>query len=337
MSETKETALVPSAPELPEPVARRKITEAQWRTLKNNLFPGAETASVLMVWDYCAARGLDPMKKPCHIVPMEVKDAKTGEYGWRDVVMPGIYEYRITAHRTGQYMGHTEPEFGPITEQFGVLAPEWCKMTILRWNPEARANVQFPVTVYFSEVVGTRKNKQTGKIEANARWMRAPRQMHVKCTEAAGLREAFPEEIGGEPTAEEMDGQRAINVTPTVEMPQAVATALDKIPEAMRDAIDRAFAILELLPAQRLAKATEFIGADGVKPEEGAEALLAWCEAEHKKRSAPDTGTRKKRGNAKTPPDVEAKAEVVKEPEPPPAVVPTPVQAPPVQDASDLF
>ncbi len=100
---------------LPEPVLRRGITEAQWRTLANNLFPGAASSSVLMVWDYCAARGLDPMKKPCHIVPMEVKDAKTGSYGWRDVVMPGIYEYRITAHRTGEYHGHTEPGArGPV-------------------------------------------------------------------------------------------------------------------------------------------------------------------------------------------------------------------------------
>jgi hypothetical protein len=47
------------------------------------LFPGANPNSVLLVWDYCLARKLDPLKKPCHIVPMEVKDAKTGTYEWR--------------------------------------------------------------------------------------------------------------------------------------------------------------------------------------------------------------------------------------------------------------
>src|SRR5262245_456086 len=125
--------LMKAGPELPEPVARRGITEAQWRTLANNLYPGAHSMSVLMVWDYCIARRLDPLKKPCHIVPMEVKDAKTGKCDWRDVVMPGIYELRTTATRTGFYLGHSKPEYGPETDIKGVKAPEWCELTIYRW------------------------------------------------------------------------------------------------------------------------------------------------------------------------------------------------------------
>src|SRR4030067_967912 len=92
--------------QLPQPVARRGISEVQWRTLVNNLYPGADVNGVLRVWDYCASRKLDPLKKPCHIVPMQVKDAKTGRYNWRDVVLPGIYEMRTTATRTGLYLGH---------------------------------------------------------------------------------------------------------------------------------------------------------------------------------------------------------------------------------------
>lgn len=331
-----ETAL-----ELPEPVARRGITEAKWRTLKNNLFPGAATESVLMVWDYCAARGLDPMKKPCHIVPMEVKDAKTNTYAWRDVVMPGIYEYRTTAHRTGEYLGHSEPEYGPEIEAFGVKAPEWCKMTIYRWNSHAKMRVEFPVQVFFSEVCATRKDKQTGAIVANSRWGRAPKQMTCKCTEAAGIREAFPEEIGGEQTAEEMDGQRSIQ-TPVevIDIPAPVKTALDRIPEGMRDNIDRAFALLELTPAQRLVKASEFLGGEA-DPESGAQALLDWCKAESEKRTtdpprrrrnAPDNG-KKAKETLPQGPNVPV-PEVV---EPQAIVAPPPVPAPPVQDASELF
>ncbi len=196
-----------AGPALPEPVARRGITEAQWRTLMNSLFPGAKGESVLLVWDYCLARRLDPLKKPCHIVPMEVKIGD--KYEWRDVVMPGIYEHRTTAQRTGSYLGHSEPTYGPELEISGVKAPEWCAMTMKRWNVDARVNAEFPVKVWFREVVAT---KRDGK--ANARWSKAPVQMLTKCTEAAGLREAFPDEIGGEQTMEEMDGQRAIDVTP---------------------------------------------------------------------------------------------------------------------------
>lgn len=201
------TAELAKKVELPEPVARRGITEAKWRTLMNSLYPGASGSSVLLVWDYCQARKLDPLKKPCHIVPMEVKVGD--RYEWRDVVMPGIYEHRTTAQRTGQYLGHSKPEYGAATDWAGLTAPEWCEMTIYRWNAEARTRVEFPVRTYFREVVAT---KRDGK--ANSRWTKAPIQMLTKCCEASGLREAFPDELGGEQTAEEMDGQRAINITP---------------------------------------------------------------------------------------------------------------------------
>lgn len=185
---------------LPAPVARRGITEAQWRTAMNNLYPGAQAESVIMVFDYCAARKLDPLKKPCHIVPMRVKN-QNGDYIWRDVVMPGIYEYRTTATRTGQYLGHTIPEYGPIVDIAGVMAPEWCSITVKRWNAEAKLIAEFPVQLLFDEVVGTKDGK------ANQRWAKAPRQMLTKCVEAAALREAFPDELGGTHTVDEMEGQ----------------------------------------------------------------------------------------------------------------------------------
>lgn len=202
---------------LPEPVARRGINEAQWRTLMGSLYPGARSESVLMVLDYCAARKLDPMKKPCHIVPMEVKVAGTDRYEWRDVVMPGIYEHRTTATRTGVYLGHAAPTYGPDFEYAGVTAPEWCDFTAYRWNAEAKMRAEFPVRTFFKEVVAL---KSGGK--ANARWSKAPVQMLVKCAEAAALREAFPEEIGGEQTAEELDGQRAVDAPPAVVVTSSV-------------------------------------------------------------------------------------------------------------------
>jgi len=196
----------PARRELPEPVTRRGIDEAQWLTLMNSLFPGAKSESVLMVVDYCRARRLDPMKKPCHIVPMKVKDAKSGEYEWRDVVMPGIYEYRTTAMRTGNYLGHSKAEYGPTVECFNVEAPDWCEMTFYR-RATTGERIEFPVRVYFREACSTKFDKDTKKHVANERWSKAPIQMLVKVCEAAGLREAFPDEFGGEATAEEMTGR----------------------------------------------------------------------------------------------------------------------------------
>ncbi len=224
------TAELTKGPQLPEQVTRRGIDEAQWRTLSNNLFPGANPNSVLMVVDYCRARKLDPLKKPCHIVPIRVKNAASGQYETRDVVMPGIYEYRTTAQRTGEYLGHSKPQYGPVSTLAGVEAPEWCEMTMFRWNAVAGQRVEFPVMVFFREVVAT---KQDGK--ANERWSKAPVQMLTKCTEAAGLREAFPDEFGGEPTFEEMDGQRTsaagevIDAKPQPVKPEGFDDALAKL------------------------------------------------------------------------------------------------------------
>lgn len=200
--------------ELPAPVSRRGITEPQWRTLKTSLFPGAKSESIVMMWDYCVARKLDPLKKPCHIVPMQVKDPVSGEYVWRDVVMPGIYEYRTTATRTGLYMGHSKPEYGPPAEFLGTTVPEWCEMTIYRWSAASNQRIEYPVRVYFRECAGTRKDKTTKELVLNQRWATAPIQMMTKVCEAAGLREAFPDELGGEATAEELEG-RIIDISAT--------------------------------------------------------------------------------------------------------------------------
>lgn len=198
---------------LPAPVARRGITEAQWRTLANNLYPGASSESVIMVWDYCAARKLDPLKKPCHIVPMKVKQGN--DYVWRDVVMPGIYEYRTTATRTGLYLGHSKPEYGPPAEYLGVVAPEWCDFTVYRWNKEAQFKAEYPVRVMFAECAATTFDKTTRQKKINDRWTTAPLQMMTKCAEAAALREAFPDELGGTHTVEEMEGKAMeVDVTP---------------------------------------------------------------------------------------------------------------------------
>ena len=190
--------------ELPEQVVRRGITAAQWNTLCFSLFPGARPESVYLVWDYCLARQLDPLKKPCHIVPMEIRNTKTGTYEWRDVILPGIYEYRTTAQRTKEYDGHSAPEYGPLETFGGIPAPAWCAMTFYRWNRTSGRRVEYPVKVFFAEVVAL-----NNKGKPNARWAKAPTQMLTKCTEAAGLREAFPDELGGEPTFEEMVDQRA--------------------------------------------------------------------------------------------------------------------------------
>lgn len=184
-------------------LTERNIDIAVWTTLQNSVFPGAKDESILLAIDYCKARKLDILKKPCHIVPMSVtlsgeKD-KNGydKKIWRDVIMPGIYEQRITAFRTGQMAGQDEPVFGETINYKNVNAPEWCKVTVYRLINNMRC--AFSHTEYFVESCATTKDG-----DINSVWTKRPRGQLAKCAEAGALRKAFPDELGGVITADEV-------------------------------------------------------------------------------------------------------------------------------------
>lgn len=183
------------------------VDQAMWSALTSSIFPGAKPESIVMAVEYCKARNLDIMKKPCHIVPMSVKDAKTGNSDWRDVIMPSIAEHRITASRSHSYAGIDAPVFGPMVNiSFGGVShtvPEFCTVTVYRIIRGEK--VAFAHTEYFEEACATVKG---GGL--NSMWTKRKRGQLAKCAEAGALRKAFPEEIGDGYTKEEMEGKEII-------------------------------------------------------------------------------------------------------------------------------
>lgn len=182
------------------------MNEAQLVTvLENSLYPGASPQSIALVINYCQAAGLDPMQKPCHIVPMWDSKAQR----MRDVIMPGVGLYRTQAARTGQYAGVTEPEYGPdITEKIGgqeITYPAWCKVTVKRLLTNG-AIVEFSATERWKENYAVKGGKEKS-IAPNAMWTKRPYGQIAKCAEAQALRKAFPEMTGSQPTADEMEGK----------------------------------------------------------------------------------------------------------------------------------
>jgi phage recombination protein Bet len=199
------------------------------QTLKNSFYPGAADASVDMVVAYCKAARLDPMTKPVHIVPMTVATGRKDDRGYdikekRDIVMPGIGLYRIQASRTGQYAGCSEPEFGPArtltfkrekwTEGANgkrsktysdddMVYPEWCRITVRRrMGRMGAAIVEFTALEYWLENFAAKTDGSP-----NAMWEKRPFGQLAKCAEAQALRKAFPDAVGSQPTADEMEGK----------------------------------------------------------------------------------------------------------------------------------
>lgn len=191
------------------------VDRAGWRVLVEVTFPAAKSVeAVIMALGYCQKRGLDPFKKPIHIVPVWSSEKR----GYVETIWPGISELRTTATRTGTYAGLDSAVFGQdITEDFKdsvkgkdgyekktvtVVYPEWCSITVYRLVAGQR--VPFPgPRIFYKESYG-RIGKST---LPNDMWASRPRGQLEKCAEAAALRRAFPEEIGNEYAAEEMEGQ----------------------------------------------------------------------------------------------------------------------------------
>jgi len=201
---------------VPECAKQRNIDPAVWSALKNSIYPGAQDESVAMVVDYCTARGLDPLLKPVHLVPMYIEDKTTGHKNNRDVVMPGIGLYRIQADRSGNYAGMDAPRFGPDTEfTLGtkkVIAPEWCEVTVHKLIGDRI--VSFTAREYWVENYASKKRDDP---TPNAMWEKRPRGQIVKCATAQALRAGWPE-IGSQPTADEMEGKE-IDITPSANQP----------------------------------------------------------------------------------------------------------------------
>lgn len=194
----------------PDEAKEAGIEKHEWYALTNQ-YPGARLQSLIMVHGYCKARNLDPLKKPVHIVPMNVKDANTQAYFYRDVIMPGIAEARITASRTGLYVGIDEPKFGksidiPITNKADVKDPVMMNLpesvTITVYKLVGGKRMPFSHVEWMGEAIG---RKNDGMV--NEMWYKRSRGMLAKCAEAGALRKAFPEELGGQYFAEEFEGK----------------------------------------------------------------------------------------------------------------------------------
>ncbi len=190
------------------------LTAHQWRVLVDQIFPNAKTPeAIFMALSYCKARNLDILKKPVHIVPMWSSALNR----MVETVWPGIAEIRTTATRTGDYGGIDEVEFGPMIEREfhgsvrgdngwdkiskTVRFPEWASVVVYRFVRGQKS--AFHTKIFWEETYAS-----VGKTEVpNDMWGRRPRGQFDKCVEAAGLRKAFPEEVGNMYAAEEMEGR----------------------------------------------------------------------------------------------------------------------------------
>lgn len=195
-----------------------EFDEVQRRIIRDSFANGASDQEFAVLLEVARARRLNPLLRQIHFV--QRWDSDKGRSVWAAQV--SIDGLRAIAERTGLYAGQDEPEFVELPD--GTL--KLCKVRVWRKDwPRPAVGV-----AYWAEYVQSIRDRATGKFRPAAMWGRMPHTMLAKCAESLALRKAFPEDMAGLYTTEEM-GQAA-NESPAVQHRREEAARVTAAPVA---------------------------------------------------------------------------------------------------------
>jgi phage recombination protein Bet len=177
---------------------RAIITPEQERLIQATWFPQAQNRIELELFLHvCRHRNLDPITR--QIYPVKRWDATQKKE--ITTYQTSIDAQRLIAQRTGTYQGQDGPYWCGADGQWREVwldrghAPHAARVGVYRQG------FQKPLyaTAHFWEFCQVTKEG-----EATAMWRKMPANQLAKCAEALALRKAFPEELSGLYTADEM-------------------------------------------------------------------------------------------------------------------------------------
>ena len=199
--------------------------------IKRQICPGATDDELKMfLWD-CQRSRLDPFARQIYSIERNEKflDDKTQQWRWRKkrVTQISIDGFRLIAERTGDYAGQLGPQWCGADGAWRDVwtdtePPAAARVAALRkdfeqplWTPAAFAEY----------AVKNDKGEPTGQ------WRKMPAVMIAKCAEALALRRAFPRDLSGFYTDDEM-AQAGNPVSPGLSPAQKMQDEMqDQIPD----------------------------------------------------------------------------------------------------------
>lgn len=187
---------------------------------------GTPEGNIEMYVRFCRDSNLNPFKRQVHLIKRKAKDGD--RFVDRYTIQTSIDGYRAIADRTGKYAGSEDAKFDEGLSQYQMIAsrrerPTTATVTV--WKMIGGMRCGFTATAGWREYCQTYPKSQ----DPTPMWAKMPFAMLAKCAEALALRRAFPDEIGGAYTDEEMMQADPVPTIPVEEVKK------DPVPSPAKD------------------------------------------------------------------------------------------------------
>jgi len=196
-------------------VNTQHFNQKQIDILKNSICKGSSNEEFEMFLMACQKTQLDPFMRQIYAVKRKAKKSD-GSWGESMTIQTGIDGYRLIAERTERYAPGPEPTYVLDANGNLISATSYIKKLTKdgTWHTVS-------ASAFLDEYCQTFTDKNSGEKKPTGMWVNMPRTMLAKCAEAQALRKAFPAEMSGVYTKEEMQQADVEDVTPKISLEQA--------------------------------------------------------------------------------------------------------------------